>query len=179
MDTSDLGTAGKGASAAAVKPRRTSRMSKAFWGLIGLLAVLATGLTAMAVMSLNKYTHETVQVEKPKDPDVEIIDLAGNSRLVSSNMLPANPLGEDESVVHAGTSDDAKALTAEKEKGVDLVAQVAVKPVAPPKKDVAVAQASNQVQKPVKAKEVEAPKKPKVDSAHIQKEANKQMDNLF
>ena len=61
----------------ATKPKaRRSRVSKAFWGLIGLMAIVSIGLISMAVVAMNKYTYATEAVEKPKDPGVEIMDLA-------------------------------------------------------------------------------------------------------
>ena len=179
MDNPELNAVGGPAPQKPVKPRR-SFIGKAFWGLIGLMAVVAGGLIAMAVVSMNKYTYADANTAKPKEPSVEIIDLAGNSRIVNANMVPANPAGTDESAVEAGTNPSAKALASTKESGTALVEQVAVKPVTTPKKQqVAVAEVKNQAEAPTPAKGGEKSKPVKAESVKIQKEANKQMDNLF
>lgn len=151
------------------KPRKRSVLSKAFWGLIGLVVVVSVGLISMAVVSMNKYTHEAPKVANASEPEVEIISLGGNNHVVAGNMVPANPAGVDESVVVTGT-----ASAVQNNAGAALVEQVAVKPVTPVKKQAAVVDASAELDKPVKTPKVKADK-----AVTIQKEANKQMDNLF
>ena len=155
---------------------KSSALMKSFWGLIGLLAVGAAGLISMAVMALNQHTYvDTTQTKKVDENAVEIIDLAGNSRVVSGSLLPANPVGEDESVVKAGTDDaDAQAaqqqLAKDASEGKQLVESV--KPVEVEKKTQV---AAKEVEKQVAKAEVA---KPKVDKK-VHQEANAQMDNLF
>lgn len=152
---------------------RPSAFMKSFWGLIGLLALAAAGLIGMAVVSLNEHTYVEKPAQKPLEPGVEILDLAGNSRTVVGNAVPAKPLGSDESVVKSDAESEASTkLDAEKAAGTKLVE--AVKPVMVEKKtELAAKSADNHIAK------VESVKPPKVEKSVQYKEANAQMDNLF
>lgn len=165
-------TSAKPSAAQKNKPRSSAFM-KSFWGLIGLLALAAAGLIGMAVVALNEHTYVEKSVEKPAEPGVEILDLAGNSRMVDSSLVPANPLGSDENVVKSDTEGEAQAkLDDEKAVGTKLVE--AVKPVVVEKKTELTAKPSEH-----HIAKAEPVKPPKVEKSVQHKEANAQMDNLF
>ena len=140
MNSSNLDTP-----AVSVKKNKASKPMKTFWGLIGLLAVSATGLIAMAGMALNEHSVETVK--KVEEPGVEIMDLGGQSRIVSSGQLPAKPFDVDESKVVTGSEDaddkttgksETVAVKVDKEAGKKLVESVAVAEPVKPKKEAVV-----------------------------------------
>ena len=179
MNDSEIGTDSVTKTPSA-KPR-SSWMMKSFWGLIGLLAVAAACLISMAVMALNKHTIVEKTELKQSEQHVEIIDLAGNSRIVNSNLVPANPLGDDQSIVKTGTEADdgaseASVLDEEKKEGVKLV-EAAKPSAAVVQKKVEVVEAKKPAEKQLAQAEVVKP--PKVEKSVQHKESNSQMDNLF